>query len=183
MWIQYELNSWQRMQPRHHTDSVHRRTSSLHIYLSPFLSDVLCMWWEWTTTCLHVWHNLLSGPAHLSDSGVLRLSIIALLCHHTTVMNGGNSIATTTWMIWLSLFLLVSSMTMREDVALASALVMLFLLEALQPVMLITCTSLLVWKQATWTTGLVVTSVLWAILAGAAHWIRCTLYHSTSHHG
>jgi hypothetical protein len=63
----------------------------------------------------------------------------------------------------------------------ATALVTLFILEAILPLVFVAFTTALVWKQVTWVTGLFVMAVLWIILAGFAHWIRRTVYQSMGH--
>ena len=172
------------MSSSRNTTMSRRQWPSSHsvYYLNPFLSDTLSICLDWSSTCWRLCYNLLSAPGYLDDANLLRLSLVVLACHHVDMWHEA-WVPPSTW-IWLALFSFSSFFCLlwtRQEAAMATALVTLFVLEAVLPLVFVSFTTLLVWKQVTWMTGLTIMAIFWILLAALAHWIRQTVYQSLGH--
>ena len=156
---------------------IRQRTTSHRVYLHPFLANVIYVCLECISPCWWIFCHLLC----LSEPAQRRISVAVLACHFVNIDGSILTDSMSTWPAWLALFSFSSFISMRQEAAWATALIMLFILEAAVPLLLITCTSVLIWKQVTWTTGLMVMGALWIGLASLARWLRCSLYQSMGH--
>jgi hypothetical protein len=155
------------------------RQRTYTIYLPPFLENVVRFCWGYIVPCWRAWWNL-PCPDELTQR---RISIMMLLACHFVEIEGKIRAAESisTWPAWVALFSFSSVLSRREGAAWATALIMLFALEAIVPVLLVTCTTALVWKQVSWTTGLSIMCALWIGLFTLVRWLRCTLYQNMGH--
>jgi hypothetical protein len=156
---------------------IRQRAPSHRVYLHPFLANVIGVCFECIIPGWWVWCSLL----RLSEPAQRRISIVMLACHFVDIDGRNLTDSISTWPAWLAIFSFSSFLSTRQEAAWVTALIMLFILEAVVPLLLVTCTSVLIWKQVTWTTGLTVMGALWIGLASLARWLRCSLYQSMGH--
>lgn len=164
--------------------SRNRQRSSSHCvyYLDPHLSDFLSICCEYAATCWRVLCSVLAAPGCLDETNLLRCSLLVLTCHHVDSRNEAY-VPPSTW-VWLALASFSSFFCLlltRQEAAVATALVTLFILEAVLPLLFVMFTAFLIWKQVSWTTGIVIMAILWTILVALANWIRRTVYQSMGH--
>lgn len=160
-----------------------QRPSSRHIYyLDPHLIDFFSICCEYTSTCWRMIWSVVAAPTLLNEANRLRCSLIVLACHHVDSRNDAY-VPPSAW-VWLALASFSSFFCLlltRQEAAIATALVTLFLLEAVLPIIFVMFTSVLIWKQASWTFGICIMASLWTILVALANWIRRTVYQSIGH--
>lgn len=69
----------------------------------------------------------------------------------------------------------------QEEAVIATALILLIFLEALLPLFILGCTSMFLFQQVSWETGLALLLVVWLGSTFCAHCIRRMLYQSLGH--
>lgn len=69
----------------------------------------------------------------------------------------------------------------QEEAVIATALILLIFLEALLPLFILGCTSLFLFQQVSWETGLALLVIVWVGSTFTAHCIRRMLYQSLGH--
>ena len=69
----------------------------------------------------------------------------------------------------------------QEEAVIATALILLIFLEALLPIFILGCTSMFLFQQVSWETGLALLLVVWLGSTFCAHCIRRMLYQSLGH--
>lgn len=172
-----------RISPRTMTTTRRQRPPSHCVfYLHPHVIDALDVCCEYTFTCWRIIRSILAAPGCLDEANLLRCSLVILLCHHVDSRNEAY-VPPSIW-IWLALASFSSFFCIlltQQDAAMATALVTLFILEAVLPVLFVLFTTFLIWKQVSWTTGLFIMAILWTILVSLANWIRRTVYQSMGH--
>lgn len=166
------------------TPTMNRQRPSSHCvyYINPHISDIVCICCDWMSTCWRLAVNILSAPGYLDEANLTRASLVILACHHVDIVSDA-WVPPSTWK-WLSLVSLSSFFCLlvtRQEAAMAMALVALFLLEAILPLFFVGFTTLLVWKQVSWQSGVIVMAVVSTIMVGLAQWIRQTVYQSMGH--
>ena len=69
----------------------------------------------------------------------------------------------------------------QEEAVIATALILLIFLEALLPLFILGCTSMFLFQQVSWETGLALLVIVWLGSTFCAHCIRRMLYQSLGH--
>ena len=69
----------------------------------------------------------------------------------------------------------------QEEAVIATALILLIFLEALLPIFILGCTSMFLFQQVSWETGLALLLVVWLGSTFCAHCIRRMLYQNLGH--
>ena len=162
--------------------SRQRPSSRCVYYLDPHLIDFVSVCCEYTSTCWRMIWNVIAAPTVLDEANLLRCSLIVLACHHVDSRNEAY-VPPSTW-VWLALASFSSFFCLlltRQEAAIATALVTLFLLEAVLPIMFVMFTTVLICKQVSLTSGICIMASLWTILVALANWIRRTVYQSMGH--
>jgi hypothetical protein len=170
------------------------------IYLSPLLSEVIFQWWQLILSCLNVWWNVLVEPT-LKDSTLHGISILCLACHY--LQSYIEVYATTsTWQVtipvWISTGLpVVLSTTLAciavslpyftrssldQDAVMVTSLVLLFVLEAMLPLIILGCLSIILWEnQVSIVTCILTFAGIWTCVTCATLGLRSFAYQRMVH--
>jgi len=175
------------------TGGQQSRSTTFHtICMNPFLISLLLHVFEFMRVCWEICWRLLTSPT-LSEAALVRLSIACLGLHilHPYIeaqpevklpwwFFGGIATATLT----LTTLLLSMPYWIRLDqgeAIIVTALVCLFLLESLQPIMILSCVSLIIMRQVSLIAGIFVLGVLWGCITFTTYFIRCYAYQHMGH--
>lgn len=152
------------------------------LYLNPYICDLLTICYDWTASCCSLCCNVLSAPCKLDEANLLRFSLLVLLCHHVDSWNEAR-VPPSTW-IWLTLLCFSSFFCLlltRQEAAMATALITLFVLEAIMPVVLLGLSAFVLCKQISLLEGMLVMVIVGISIGITAQWIRQTVYQRMGH--
>lgn len=183
---------------------------AIKLQIPSLLCDFVSFFWNWTFAAVEVWVDVLSAPPFPLET-LQRVSILLMgverirrnLDQSTLIVfvnPDGSPMDTAPWslasiphyLIWgipgliavLSIsFVLTLQLSWghQEEAVIATALIMLIFLEALLPLFILGCTSMFLFQQVSWETGLILLVVVWLGSTFCAHCIRRMLYQSLGH--
>lgn len=183
---------------------------AIKLQIPSLLCDCVSFFWNWTFAAVEVWVDVLSAPPFPLET-LQRVSIVLLgvekvrrnLDQSTLIVfvnPDGTPVDAAAWslgsiphyLIWgipgliavLSIsFILTLQLSWghQEEAVIATALIMLIFLEALLPLFILGCTSMFLFQQVSWETGLILLVVVWLGSTFCAHCIRRMLYQSLGH--
>ncbi|CAB9520155.1 expressed unknown protein [Seminavis robusta] len=185
-------------------------TPTIRIPIPSLLVDCVTFCFDWTYAAVEIWAEVLSAPPFPLSTlhkvsivllGVERIRdnldhsalVVLLMNHHpssSSVETWSSSIPQ--YIVWgipgivalLSVsFVLTLQLSWghQEEAVIATALILLIFLEALLPLFILGCTSMFLFQQVSWETGLVLLVMVWLGSTFCAHCIRRMLYQSLGH--
>jgi len=173
-----------------------------------FVVWAFCQWWDWTLGCLELWWHILTASHmsdislfRLSNIMLgwhyIGVMLSTLWAREVEILSRTPSYPAfllvtvpDAWWLWalplitgcIALLVAVPYMIRIPGAfhqgAVITALISLFVLEAMLPVGLLVCTTLCLLQKVTWLSGLLILGMVWISVTLCAHWVRCLVYQS-----
>ena len=187
------------------TRQCHRTSSSRSanhiIYIHPLIVDVFKHVLRWSRACLHLGATLVTITI-FTEASLQRLSLILLfghqiqLCMDSVVPAANEHSQPLLPIMWLLGILLVLPCVVgiifsspfwwrprrEETVIMMTALFVLFLLEALLPIIIFVSSVMILMRHDDWLSGLSMVAIVLALLVFMTHFIRCVVYQTIGGH-